>query len=35
MATSFKEWAWPLQALFWLGLLFVLVLSDYLTRGRL
>jgi type IV pilus assembly protein PilO len=33
MATSFKEWPWPLQALFWLGLSVVLILAGLYVPG--
>ncbi len=33
MATSFKEWPWPLQALFYLGLAVVVVLAAFYVPG--
>jgi type IV pilus assembly protein PilO len=33
MATSFKEWPWPLQALFWLGLAVALILAGLYVPG--
>lgn len=33
MATSFKEWPWPLQALFYVGLAVVLVLAGFYVPG--
>ncbi len=33
MATAFKEWPWPLQALFYLGLTVVLVLAGFFVPG--
>lgn len=33
MATSFREWPWPLQALFYVGLAVVLVLAGFYVPG--
>lgn len=33
MPTSFKEWPWPLQALFYVGLAVVLVLAGFYVPG--
>ena len=33
MATSFKEWPWPLQALFWVGLSIALILAGLFVPG--
>ena len=33
MATSFREWPWPLQALFYVGLAIVLVLAGFYVPG--
>ena len=33
MATSFKEWPWPLQALFWVGLSVAIILAGFYVPG--
>src|SRR5580704_16067606 len=33
MATSFKEWPWPLQALFWVGLAIAIILAGFYVPG--
>jgi len=33
MATSFRDWPWPLQALFYVGLAIVLVLAGFYVPG--
>lgn len=33
MATAFRDWPWPLQALFYLGLAFVIVVAGFYVPG--
>ena len=33
MATSFRDWPWPLQALLYVGLTIVLVLAGFYVPG--
>jgi type IV pilus assembly protein PilO len=33
MATSFRDWPWPIQALFWIGLAVAIVLAGFYVPG--